>query len=118
MLVVDETGFLKQGQKSVGVKRQYSGTAGKVENCVTAVAARSFLDRELLPTPGMGGGLGAYWQEAGVRKGWPSAPKLAQEMIGRAVAAGVPFAWVTVHPNCTDDCGGGFRNRAGVMCWR
>ena len=32
-LVVDETGFLKQGKKSVGVKRQYSGTAGKVKNC-------------------------------------------------------------------------------------
>ena len=54
VLVVDETGFLKQGQKSVGVKRQYSGTAGKVENCQIGVflaygsrRGAAFLDREL-----------------------------------------------------------------------
>ena len=54
VLVVDETGFLKQGQKSVGVKRQYSGTAGKIENCqiggFLAYGSRrgaAFLDREL-----------------------------------------------------------------------
>ena len=37
VLVVDETGFLKKGRRSVGVKRQYSGTAGKVENCQIGV---------------------------------------------------------------------------------
>ena len=112
VLVVDETGFLKQGQKSVGVKRQYSGTAGKVENCQIGVflaygsrRGAAFLDRELwgarrllwLPTPGMGGGLGMRRQEAGVREGvaFRTKAQLAQEMIGRAVAAGVPFAWVT-----------------------
>ncbi len=54
VLVVDETGFLKQGQKSVGVKRQYSGTAGKIENCqiggFLAYGSRygsALLDREL-----------------------------------------------------------------------
>ena len=54
VLVVDETGFLKQGRKSVGVKRQYSGTAGKVENCQIGVflaygsrRGAAFLDREL-----------------------------------------------------------------------
>jgi SRSO17 transposase len=33
MLVLDETGFVKKGNKSVGVQRQYSGTAGRIENC-------------------------------------------------------------------------------------
>src|SRR4051812_28001920 len=54
VLVVDETGFLKKGTKSVGVKRQYSGTAGRVENCQVGVLlayacrdALTFLDREL-----------------------------------------------------------------------
>lgn len=40
VLVVDETGFLKKGTKSVGVKRQYSGTAGRIENCHTQLGAR------------------------------------------------------------------------------
>ena len=54
VLVVDETGFLKQGNKSVGVQRQYSGTAGRVENCQIGVfltyasaQGRTLLDREL-----------------------------------------------------------------------
>ena len=54
VLVVDETGFLKKGSKSVGVKRQYSGTAGRIENCQIGVflayatpQGRTLLDREL-----------------------------------------------------------------------
>ncbi len=54
MLVVDETGFLKKGCKSVGVQRQYSGTAGRIENCqigvfltYTSQAGHTLLDREL-----------------------------------------------------------------------
>ena len=54
VLVVDETGFLKKGTKSAGVARQYSGTAGRIENCQIGVflgyatpAGRTFLDREL-----------------------------------------------------------------------
>src|SRR3954454_22161419 len=54
VLVLDETGFLKKGRKSVGVQRQYSGTAGRVENCQIGVflayatpQGRTFLDREL-----------------------------------------------------------------------
>src|SRR5919107_3146496 len=54
VLVIDETGFLKKGTKSVGVKRQYTGTAGKRENCQVGVflayaspLGRTFLDREL-----------------------------------------------------------------------
>ena len=103
VLVVDETGFLKQGTKSVGVKRQYSGTAGKVENCQIGVflaygsrRGAAFLDRELyLPQEWV-----ADWErrrEAGVPEGvaFRTKAQLAQGMIGRAVAAGVPFAWVT-----------------------
>ncbi len=103
VLVVDETGFLKQGQKSVGVKRQYSGTAGKVENCQIGVFlaygsrhGAAFLDRELY--------LPQEWAEDVERRREAGVPQdvvfhtkaqLAQEMIGRAVAVGVPFAWVT-----------------------
>ena len=54
VMVADETGFLKKGTKSVGVKRQYSGTAGKVDNCQVGVflaygsrRGHAFLDREL-----------------------------------------------------------------------
>ena len=67
VLVVDETGFLKQGSKSVGVQRQYSGTAGKVENCQIGVflaygskSGRTFLDRELYLPQG--------WAEDGGRR--------------------------------------------------
>ena len=103
VLVVDETGFLKQGQKSVGVKRQYSGTAGKVENCQIGVflaygsrRGAAFLDRELY--------LPQEWAEDVERRREAGVPQdvvfhtkaqLAQEMIARAVVAGVPFAWVT-----------------------
>ena len=103
VLVVDETGFLKQGRKSVGVKRQYSGTAGKVENCQIGVflaygsrRGAAFLDRELY--------LPQEWaedverrREAGVPEGvvFHTKAQLAQEMISRTVAVGVPFAWVT-----------------------
>ena len=62
VLVVDETGFLKKGDKSVGVQRQYSGTAGWIENCQIGVflAYSSAKGRTLVvPAPGMGGGLGA-----------------------------------------------------------
>ena len=110
VLVVDETGFLKQGKKSVGVKRQYSGTAGKVENCQIGVflaygsqCGGAFLDRELY--------LPQEWAEDGERRGEAGVPQdvvfrtkgqLAQGMIARAVSAGVPFGWVagdTVYGN-------------------
>jgi SRSO17 transposase len=54
VLVIGETGFLKKGTKSVGVQRQYSGTAGRIENCQIGVflayaspKGKAFLDREL-----------------------------------------------------------------------
>jgi SRSO17 transposase len=102
ILVVDETGFLKQGTRSVGVARQYSGTAGKVENCQIGVflgyaspKGRAGLDRELF--------LPRAWAEdpvrraaAGVPEGTPhrTKPEIAREMVLRALAAGVTAAWV------------------------
>ena len=105
VLVVDELGFLKQGKKSVGVQRQYSKTAGKVENCqiglfLAYVSNRSqtFLDRELYLSDDW------LWDQERMREtGVPEDTQmivhrdkheLAQAMIGRALAAGVPFAWV------------------------
>ncbi len=103
VLVVDETGFLKKGTKSVGVKRQYSGTAGRIENCQIGVflayaspAGRAFLDRELY--------LPEEWiadadrrADAGVPPDVPfrTKPHLARVMLARAFSAGVPAAWVT-----------------------
>ena len=102
VLVVDETGFLKKGEKSVGVQRQYSGTAGRIENCQIGVflayasaRGRTLLDRELY--------LPQVWaedwerrREAGVPEsvGFRTKPQLAQLMLKRALESGVPFGWV------------------------
>jgi len=113
VLIVDETGFLKKGTKSVGVQRQYSGTAGRRENCQIGVflgyasaKGRAFLDRELYLPQG--------WipdqtrrTEAGVPDtvAFATKPQLAQRMLARAFAAGVPAAWVTgdeLYGNDTD----------------
>ncbi|MFN2383743.1 MAG: IS701 family transposase [Gemmatimonadota bacterium] len=103
VLVVDETGFLKKGTKSVGVQRQYSGTAGRIENCQVGVflayasgAGRAFLDRELY-LPEAWADDTARRREAGVPAavGFATKPRLAQAMLGRAFAAGVPAAWVS-----------------------
>jgi SRSO17 transposase len=103
VLVIDDTGFLKKGTKSAGVQRQYSGTAGRIENCQIGVflayatlAGRTLLDRELY--------LPKSWTEdrdrcteAGVSAevGFATKPKLAETMLHRALDAGVPAAWVT-----------------------
>ncbi len=102
VLVVDETGFLKKGTKSVGVQRQYSGTAGRIENSqvgvfltYATVQGRVLLDRELY--------LPQVWAEDEERRreaGVPEAatfrtkPQLALDMLERAVESGVPFRWV------------------------
>src|SRR5215216_5305574 len=88
VLVVDETGFLKKGPKSVGVQRQYSGTAGRIENCQIGVflayassKGRTFLDRELY--------LPQEWAQDPERRGaagvppavsFATKPELAQQM--------------------------------------
>lgn len=103
VLVVDETGFLKKGSRSAGVARQYSGTAGRIENCQIGVflgyaspAGRTFLDRELY--------LPKAWvedrprcQQAAVPDDveFATKPELAIRMIARALDAGVPASWVT-----------------------
>jgi SRSO17 transposase len=98
----DETGFAKKGTKSVGVKRQYSGTLGRTDNCQVAVFANyaspkghAFMDRRLF--------LPEEWAHDPVRRaeaGVPAdvvfrtKPALALEMLAQAVTEGVPFRWV------------------------
>src|SRR5215207_5171325 len=102
VLVVDETGFLKQGKASCGVGRQYTGSAGKITNCQIGVFAayvsdkgHAFIDRALY--------LPKAWTDDPMRRAaahvasattFATKPQLARAMIERAVAAGVPFAWV------------------------
>src|SRR5712692_5771018 len=103
VLVIDATGFLKKGTKSVGVQRQYSGTAGRMEHCQIGVflayasrRGRTFLDRELyLPKDWAADAVRR--QEAAVPEtvAFQTKPQLAQAMLERALDAGVPAQWVT-----------------------
>jgi SRSO17 transposase len=104
VLAVDETGFLKKGTKSAGVARQYTGTAGRVENSQVGVflayaapdGARALVDRELY-LPKAWTGDRARCRAAGIADdvAFATKPELAWQMIGRALDAGVPFSWVT-----------------------
>jgi SRSO17 transposase len=103
VLVLDETGFLKKGIKSAGVQRQYSGTAGRIENSQIGVflgyASRhghTLIDRALY--------LPESWTEDRARcaeacipasVGFATKPALGRNMLTRAFAAGIPCAWVT-----------------------
>ena len=116
-LIVDETGFIKKGEKSVGVKRQYTGTVGKRENCQVGVflayasrRGQAFIDRELY--------LPEEWVEdkqrrerAGVPEevGMRTKPTLAKEMLQRALDAGVKAGWVLA------DCVYGDSRRLGMF---
>src|SRR6059036_127882 len=102
VLVIDETGFLKQGRASCGVGRQYTGSAGKITNCQIGVFAayvsdkgHAFIDRRLY-LPKAWTGDPARMTAAHVPAGIPFAtkPQLALGMVERAITAGVPFAWV------------------------
>src|SRR5690348_16127952 len=102
VLVLDETGFLKQGRSSCGVARQYTGSAGKVTDCQVGVFAayvsrngHAFIDRALY--------LPKAWTDDPARlaaarvppgTAFATKPRLALAMLGRAIAAGVPLAWV------------------------
>jgi SRSO17 transposase len=103
-LVVDETGFLKKGEKSAGVMRQYSGTAGRVENCQVGVfltysSKKGFaaIDRELyLPKEWMDDKFRS--KEAGIPEGtiFKTKPQMALKMMQAAYYdSDVPFSWVT-----------------------
>src|SRR5215218_9330292 len=102
VLVLDETGFLKQGKASCGVGRQYTGSAGKITSCQIGVFAayasrlgHAFIDRALY--------LPKAWTDDPARlaaaqvppgAGFATKPRLALAMIQRAITAKVPFAWV------------------------
>jgi SRSO17 transposase len=102
VLVLDETGFLKKGSASCGVARQYTGSAGKITNCQIGVFAayvsrhgHAFIDRALyLPREWASNAarLAAAHVPSAVR--FATKPQLGVRMIERAIAAGVPFAWV------------------------
>jgi SRSO17 transposase len=102
VLVIDETGFLKQGTSSCGVQRQYTGSAGKIANCQIGVFAayvsdrgHAFIDRRLyLPKSwtDQPERLRAAHVPADVR--FATKPAIAVAMIERALKAGVAFAWV------------------------
>lgn len=103
ILILDETGFIKCGDQSVGVQRQYSGTAGKVENCQVGVflgyssgKGHALLDRRLY--------LPESWDTDDTRREkaqvpaevhTQTKPKLGLEMVLHAVELAVPFEWVT-----------------------
>jgi SRSO17 transposase len=104
VLVIDETGFLKQGKASCGVARQYTGSAGKITNCQIGVFAayvarhgHAFIDRSLY--------LPKEWTDSPARLKathvpddveFATKPKIAQGMIARALAAKVPFSFVAI----------------------
>jgi SRSO17 transposase len=128
VLVVDETGFLKKGTTWVGVQRQYSGTAGKVDSCQLGVflayasgKGRAMIDRELY-LPGRWTDDEARCRAAKVPEQVEvrTKPELARVMLERALDAGVPAGWATA-----DEVYGGspalregWRGAAGGMCWR
>jgi SRSO17 transposase len=103
ILVVDETGFLKKGKHSAGVQRQYSGTAGRIENCqigvflaYTTTQGSALVDRALyLPQEWLNDS--GRCQEVGIPEGtlFQTKPQMALEMIGRALGQGLPVSWVT-----------------------
>src|SRR6266566_1703159 len=102
VLIIDETSFRKRGKKSAGVKKQYCGTTGMVENCQVGVflsyvsaKGHTLIDRELY--------LPKEWidapercSEAGIPEaiGFHTKCELAQQMVERLWRAGIPFAWV------------------------
>jgi hypothetical protein len=103
VLIADETGFVKKGTRSAGVQRQYSGTAGRTENCqvgtflaYASVHGHALIDRELY-LPQSWAGDRDRCRAAGIpdEVEFTTKPRQAQAMVSRAIEAGVPFAWFT-----------------------
>lgn len=103
VLIVDETGFLKKGDKSAGVQRQYSGTAGRIENCQIGVflgyaapSTRVLIDR-MLYVPQQWCSDQARCEEAGIPPhiGFRTKPRLGCELLKRAQEHHIPARWVT-----------------------
>ncbi|MBO0884276.1 MAG: IS701 family transposase [Mycobacterium sp.] len=113
VVVADETGFLKKGIKSAGVQRQYSGTAGRIENCqlgvfltYTSAKGRALIDRELY--------LPKSWTddpercgEAGIGEDveFATKPELARRMLARLLDAGAQIGWFTADEAYGDNPG-------------
>lgn len=102
VLVVDETGFVKKGKHSVGVNRQYSGTAGRIENSqigvFVAYASRygqALIDRQLyLPESWIDDPLRREAASIPEDMEFATKPAMARAMLGKALDAGIPCAWV------------------------
>jgi len=101
--VIDETGFLKKGDKTAGVKRQYSGTAGRIENCQIGVflaysnrQEHTLIDRELyLPQEWVADEKRRRAAHVPESVSFQTKPALARQMLERAQTNGVQFEWVT-----------------------
>jgi hypothetical protein len=103
VLILDDTGFLKKGLRSAGVQRQYSGTAGRVENCqigtflaYASPGGHALIDRELY-VPESWTGDRDRCRSAGIPDGveFTTKPRQAMAMLERAFDADVAFGWVT-----------------------
>ena len=128
VLVVDETGFLKKGVHSVGVGRQYSGTAGRIENCQVGVfvgyASRfgqALIDRRLY--------LPKAWAEDRERRhkahvpgdvAFATKPALARELVAKALdaTAAAPSCWPILSTARTTSSAGCWSCAARLMSWR
>jgi SRSO17 transposase len=114
VMVADETGFLKKGSKSAGVQRQYSGTAGRIENCQLGVfltyvsdRGRALIDRELYLPDKSWCADRERCAEAGIGEevDFATKPELAQRMLERARDVGAVFGWFTADEAYGDNPG-------------
>ncbi len=103
VLIIDDTGFIKKGTTSAGVGRQYTGTSGKIDNCQIGVFAayatgsgRALVDRELyLPKAWTSDRVGRRAAKIPDERAFATKGELAQDILRRCLAAGLPAQWVT-----------------------